>query len=475
LRHNNAHIHVLQCTEKAISCFWARQGSAGVVVEKHITRHGDWPLSDGSLQRALVEFSETNNLTNARVVTILPRHCATVRILELPSHDAEEVAGMVELSADEIVPFSADEIVVSSCIIKKLPNEHSQVLATVVHQDVLEEHLSLFQAAGIAPEHIYLSTACMLAALEYPTVNSDGITAYGHASGFSFELLALDAGALLHTRGFESGTQDVSQVTDALRSLEREHPKSQGSTVYLSNGDKPGSLLVDEIRQASDLNVSEATMGLRGVKKGVEALNGIPLLEIGAVLLTQGDSPYVVDLLPRSVRDDRVRNTTKRAVVQNVAMLVLTLMLIGAVFGQAVYQRNTYLTDLKNRAEILQPEAELVALKRRHLQRLQEQVTRADTAYEHIGRIASQAPNSGITLSLFDYKYDNGIILQGRAENTDKFSNLIDQLRTVGKSVYPQFAAAHELYRTTKRERDQDIWEYAISIQFPKELEVKNE
>ncbi len=149
-------------------------------------------------------------------------------------------------------------------------------------------------------------------------------------------------------------------------------------------------------------------------------------------------------------------------------MAVITALLVLAAFGQAVSQRHQYRAELESQAEILRPEAMSVAIKRRHLQRLQDQVARTDTVYEHLGRIVSQAPESGLTVSLFDYTYDGGIILQGRADSTGKFSGLIDSLRTVGKTVYPQLAAAQEVYRTAIRERERDVWEYSISIQFPK-------
>jgi len=479
LGRNSGHIHVLQCSEKSITCLRARVDHSGVVVDKHITRHGDWSEADGTLQRTLVEFVETQNLSAARVVTILPRHSATVRLLELPSHDIEEIAGMVELSASDFVPYSPDEIVVSSCIIKKLPKEQSQVLAAVVHRSVLDEHLSLYQGAGLAPESIYLSTACMLAALEYPTAHGDGTVLYGHTTADSLELLALCDGEVLYTRGLETDASDSEKlcttVEQALGGCERELPQTVSGPVYFSSGDQPCGSVIDQIRGGVNRELVENSTGLRGVKKGDGALNGIPLPEIGAVLLAQQDSPYSVDLLPHSVKDHRERNRSRRLLLQNVVTGLLTALLIAGAFGQAVYQRNVYRDELRARADELRPEASRVALKRGHLNRLQEQVTRTDTVYEHLARIISQTPTSGLNFSLFAYEYDKGITLQGRADSPAKFGSLIDQLRTVGKSVYPQFAAAQETYRHSRMERGKNVWEYSISIQFPKETGGSNE
>ena len=450
-----------------------------MVVEKHVTRQGYWPMEDGSLQRALVEFVESEQLADTHVMTILPRNKATVRVLEFPSHDPAEIVGMVELTADELVPYPADEIVVSSCILKKVSDAQSQVMVAVVHEDVLHEHLQLFQGAGLAPEHIYLSTACMLAALEYPTAHGEGATVYGHSTTDGFELLSLNGGRVDYTRGIVSdgeGGETLSQMVDGvLRGLYRELPQQRSASLYFSSGDQPATAQVNTLQNELSCEVVENTRGLRGIKKGVESLHGIPLFEIGAVLLAQEDSPFQLDVLPQTVKESRARSRSKRVVIQNAAMAGITALLILVAFGQTVYQRHQYHAALESRAEVLRPEAMSVAIKRKHLQRLQDQVARTDTVYEHLGRIVSQAPESGLTLSLFDYTYDGGIILQGRADSTGKFGGLIDSLRTVGKSVYPQLAAAQEVYRTAIQERERDVWEYSISIQFPKDEEVGNE
>lgn len=477
---------MFQCTERVISCLVARADVAGVTVERQIVRRGYWPAADGTLQRTLVEFVETHKLTNARVVTVLPRHCATVRMLELPSQDLEEVRGMVELSADDLVPYSVDEIVVSSCIVRALPDEQSQVLAAVVHRDVLDEQLALYQGAGIAPESIFLSTACLLAALEYPTAHDDGIGLFGHAGADSVELLATDDGQVLYTRGLEADmsgievdTSDTNEISSLIQraylDFEREVPKGHATSLRFSAGDDSAVGVMDAVRDSGDLDISENTMGLRGVKKGVESLSGLPLYEIGAVLLTQGDSPYVVDLLPESVKDTRARDRSKRVLLQNALTLLVAVLLIAVAFGQAVYQRNAYLDELEARARDLRPLAATVKLKRQHLQRLQEQVTQQDTVYQHIGRIAAQAPKSRLTFSRFDYRYRSGITLQGRVERLDDFTGLVDQLRTVGRSIYPHFAKVQELYSNSRSERSKAVWDYGIAITFPLEEGGANE
>ena len=141
MRNKNEHIQVVQCSEHAIA-----------------TLHQP-PQIDGL------------------VVTILPRHHATVRVVELPSQDPAEIAQMATLSAEEMVPFSKDEIVLSSTILTKLPGGASQVLIAIAHLDVIEQHIQRLRDLGIEAQALYLSTACLLAALVKLPTKSDTPTA----------------------------------------------------------------------------------------------------------------------------------------------------------------------------------------------------------------------------------------------------------------------------------------------------------
>ena len=143
------------------------------------------------------------------------------------------------------------------------------------------------------------------------------------------------------------------------------------------------------------------------------------------------------------------------------------VLLIIATFLQAIVQKKDYLHELDEEASILRPIAHAVMQKRAHLQRLQDQVTRTDTPYQHLGRIMAQTPSGGLTFSRFAYDHNEGITLSGRADSRERFDTLIDQLRMVGKTVYPQFAQAQSIYDRQRKEHNMDVWEYAISIDFP--------
>lgn len=477
MRHKSNHILALQCSEHHISALRARTGKSGVTLTDHVVEEGHWPQEDGSLQRKLIEMAEAHAFADNRIVSIIPRHLATVRVLELPATDPAEIQGMVTLSAEEWVPFNADEIVVSSCIIRMIDDSHTQVLAVVVPQTTIDEHIQTLASAGLEPEHIYLSTACMLAALEFPIPHSE-TALYFHRSGRDLETLALRDSGIEFSRGSICDDLNAEGIANGIREnlgiYQRESGDHDLEHRYFSQSVDPNGLTWDAVAQKVETSIQDCPQGLRSVQKGVELLSDVPLPEIGALLIAQGDSSFVTDLLPGTVTQERQRSSSKRSLIEYCAAMLLALILLIGVFGQAVQQRTTYLTKLDGQAALLRPEAQQVALKRRHLQRMQAQVTRVDPPLEQLARISLQAPETGLNISRFKYRYDEGITLNGRSTTPMVFAGLIDRLRTVGRSVYPQLVQARELYSHDGKERDRVITEFAISIEFPEESEAES-
>ena len=118
------------------------------------------------------------------------------------------------------------------------------------------------------------------------------------------------------------------------------------------------------------------------------------------------------------------------------------------------------------RAEALRPLARSVATKRQQLRMLQRRVERESTVLELLGGIARLAPKEGLNITRFDYERENGITLYGRALEARFFDGMIDRLRGEGAQTFSQFAQAQESYRTLRKERAQEVWDFSIAIPF---------
>jgi hypothetical protein len=467
-------ISVVQCTPTCIALLRAKPGKGGVHVLDYQVQRGDWSEDDGSLMRALADFSQQHRLDKDVVYTILPRHQVTIRTEEFPSQDDDEINNMVQLTAEELVPFSSQEIIASQCVLEKLDNGQSKVFVTVVHQDVVNAQIALFRGADIELEQIYLSTSCLMAALNYPVGNDHKDAFLLYADGNSLECVQMEAGHLQFNRGVVlNPAHDLNESIDEMMNSALRETTPHSNTLQIASAILTKELLNGLGVENADLKIEPYESGLRCVKKGVELLNDcLPLALFGAVLSIQKDSAFGIELLPRQVLSARADSHLRGQLVKMTIACTLLLCCIGAVYFQAVGQRESYLETLEQQAEELRPETKSLIIKSKNLRRLQEQVERNITMYQLLGMVTNEVPAEGINLNRFSFRRDDELILQGRATTPEKFDVWIDNLRSPEGKTIELFAQAREMYRHAIKERKKDIWEYSIAIPFPELTEL---
>ena len=444
-------ISILQFGPSVISLLKVKLGLPGLKVTASEVQWGEWTAVADSLSEALAKFADANALSGDRLFTVLPRHEATLRVLELPSQSDEELEGMVRLGAEEIVPFPLEELVTGHCILEKLAHGSSRVLAVVVHRDVIEAHLSVLKAAGLVPEQIFLSTDSLMAAAK--EAGGTGHEAFVHLSPGGVEILVLKDGQYAYGRGIAVEHAWTGPEIDAAARAEC----VETAELAVALGD------------ALDLSCGEASQVVDVVRQGGDRVSYTPAAAIGAALIARRPDTHYVGLLPEVELKRREVVSSRLRFVRIAAMLTVAALALAGVYWQAVSQRMAYIEELDLRAEALRPLARSVGTKRQHLRMLQRQVEREATVLELLGSIADLAPDKGLNIIRFDYERHRSISLYGRALETRSFDGMIDDLRGKGAQTFSQFAQAQESYRILRKERSQEVWDFAIKIPFGRE------
>ncbi len=474
-------ISIVQFGPSAISLLKVRPGLPGLKVTASEVQWGEWPGGGDSLSGALKGFADANALSGDRVFSVLPRHEATLRVLELPSQLDDELDGMVRLGAEDIVPFPLEELVTGHCILEKLANGSSRVLVAVVHRDVIEKHLGVLRGAGLVPEQIFLSTDCLMAAAK--EAGSTGLEAFVHLSPGGIEVLVLRDGQFAYGRGIVadlartgSGMDEgaraelVSEVRASLSTYQRESGGEAGAkAVYLSSECVDTAELAADLGDAFGPPCSDAAPVVSIVEQGGDEVSCSPVAAIGAALIAQSPDSCYVGLLPDAELKRREAASARLRVCRVAAMLAVAAVALFGVYWQAVSQRTAYIEELDSRAEALRPLARSVGTKRQHLRMLQRQVESEATVLELLGSVVDLAPDSGLNITRFDYERDTGISVYGRALEMGSFDGMIDRLRGEGAAVFSQFARAQESYRSMTKERSMEVWDFGIKIPFDQE------
>ncbi len=478
-------ISVLQVDSLGVSWMRIHPGaSGGAALEFARVDAGAAPEAQ---VEALSSLAREHALAGDQLCTVLPRHEITARVLVLPTQDQAEAASMVRLNAEEYVPYSLNELILGTRIVELLPNGESRVFAVLAHKEVVEQHVQLLRKAGLAPQRIFLSTACLASAAEAAGLSARGACALVHLGANSLEVIALRAGALQFTRGLAAG-QDWRPIgtpegRDALEELGTE-TRSSLSSFRRESEDGMGA---DFTFLAADyLDVATACEALRGhggpdlqepprpaLFEQTEALAGrpFPWVLAGAALTALGQASLDIDLLPEDLakarRSEQVQRLVRHALVAAVAVLTAA----GLYFGQQIHARNRYVRELSAQVAALAPQAEGIARKRQQLSLLQEQVERNGTVLELIARATAMAPEAELTLSQFDYDSEQGVNLFGRARQRESVVKYSQDLRNLAENGAALWSAASVIYIQEGVEFDKNVFMFQIQARYEADAE----
>lgn len=97
-----------------------------------------------------------------RVISCLPRQMVTVRMLELPSTDHEEIGDMVDLQLGKQTPYSRDEIAFDYRVAGSGRDGYTRVMLAIVQRSTIRDRHYILEEAGVEVERTTVSAEGML-------------------------------------------------------------------------------------------------------------------------------------------------------------------------------------------------------------------------------------------------------------------------------------------------------------------------
>ncbi len=473
------HINILLVDEHLLSLLQVRPTSKGVDVVAHEVEHGAWSAQDGTLETALRAFVQMHQLAGEDVYTVLPRHEITSRIVVLPSADMDEIQGMIRLSAEEYVPYPLNDLVLDQCLLARLADGSSRVMAVFAHKDLVSAHMAMLGKVGIEPKQIYLSTACLASAAiasggpeadRYALVNlspgglealviKDGHLEYGRAVATvrDWSLQGDTAVEALHELSVE--------VRGSLSAYRRESEDGVGvDAVFLCSDGVDVSRAAEDLTQETGRDAGPAAFMDTIVTHGRELLKSLPMVSLGAALAVQGRAPVSVNLVPETVLASREMAVVRRVTVRFALVALVFVVSLIALYFQAVQQRRVYIDELSAAINEISPRAEDIRAKQRNLAVLQNQVSREGSLLDLLAVVCDAMPAQHINITHVNFRHGEHLGIAGRARDVQYVDRLTERLRATGVM---QLSQATQSYTTVVQERSADVLNYAIGMNFP--------
>lgn len=481
------HISIVQFDERLISWMRVARSNSGVHVLDTANLRGTWSVEDGSLSRALSAFASEHRIGEDLLYTVLPRHDMTARLLNLPSEDPDEIAGMMRLNAGEYVPYGAEELILDQSIVVKRPSGESRVLAVFAHQDVVKTHLRILESAGLDAEQIYLSTACLASAAIAARPKAAERAALINLASGGLEVLVMEGGTLAYGRGAvvaqdwdapnaaeEMAEELGAEVRTSLAAYRRESEDGQApDALYLFSNWADVRPLADPVAQRAGLDCAPGTFARDVAAKGREKLDALPLTLLGAALSAQGRAAIVIELIPALVAERRRRAAQKRGALLGGGLAAAIIAVAAALYYDAVSQRMAVISEIQGRIGAIEQEAKGVVAKQQRLNILHDQVDQKGSALELIAALCEKAPDKGLNIARISFQHDTELYVWGRAASLVEIQSFAKALQDLGKTSLEQFATARSLYELQVAEENKSIYCYEIGGAFPQAAELE--
>lgn len=429
-------------------------------------RDGTLPLPEGFFRQENAPLFPAEVLPEIRkhfkgIVTVsLPSSQLLMRVMELPSADAGELRGMVELQVDQISPFPVDQMTVSYEVLHQTENS-SRVLAVAAPRKVVDTLGELFKA-----ENVYIRSldAEILAwwslLIAHAQVPCDGRVVLVLEEHTEFSMIVVDDGVpvcfrsleLFHNFSDEAVMQEVAEeVRYTLLSLEAEYGhRETGSVLFWSKAEVPEKL-VRLLREACGAGVTLHDLGV------------LPPLAEGLALRTAERRLHHVELVPREwIELQRKKQLMRIATAASIAVLSIWLavvMITGVVFSvrEAAYRR------IRREAAVYEEPARQAQAAREAMLALENYSDRSRSALECLREITTTLPG-GVEITSFTYKKGDSVNLRGTSERAELIYDYFQKLGASGL-----FKGVKDQPVSTRMIKDRRVSTFSITAELPKE------
>lgn len=360
------------------------------------------------------------------ITLVLPTNQVLMRVVELPSTDAEELRGMAELQIDKFSPFPTDQMCIGHEILTQTADK-SRVLVAAVPRDAVDTTGNACFTAGILPRSIDVEVMGWIWLLR-----SQGLIApVGRQvlliiDEVGTELVVTQDGSpvLIRALGLtaasatETAADIAEEINYTLTTMETEWGASPVGAVSVFHGKEIGGEFLNALAAA-----------LPGIQINPSPLANLPPLTEGLARRVVEHRGSTLDMAPADWKASLIsREERRRAmIIIGTILSVWALAMFGLFFYAHFVQDRQFM--LKTAVGRLDKKAGEVRELQRQVQSLQRYADRTYSALESLREICTVMPQSEPELDSFNYEKFKSISLRGTATGTGPIDEFMGKLQ----------------------------------------------
>jgi len=439
------------------------------------------------LSQTLVDLFKTGMSSADSIVISIPRNLVTVRNLQLPTTDPNELKEMIDLQAAKQTPYAKEEIIADFQVVRRSPEGYTDVVLITTHRSVSNRCLKILddfhlKAAGIRlSSHGVLSTWQLMrgatrdeergptAVLDIDSNFSDFLVTRSGAVTFT-KALSIGSAKLLSEEETESEklAEEIQRAVDIYES-ER---VGQGITKLVVTGAEVDlarvipSLTTKLRLPVQRVSLVEQLPGAREAMDLPEAQRG-SVSFAGVLGLAWNAESAGIDLTPQEVRIREALEHKGRAIMVMGILGVSILTALTALVSQHVYFKKQYLEQLDGEIARTQPAANDVDALKKKLKMIRAAERIENSSLEVLSVLHRSTPPE-IYLKSIAFEEQSHVVLKGM---TQKMSAVFEFVSTLEKLPNFHQVKAKNATRSGSKDGSDEI-EFEITCPLAKKNET---
>ncbi len=302
----------------------------------------------------------------SKVICIVPSNAVTIKNIEIPSTDPEEIHSIVNLQAGRHTPYSREEILIGFVNIGVYQSNYTKVLLVIVNRKVIKDQMGLLQKAKVPVENVYFApegnarfyfNALNLKEQDPPIGIIDISQEYSDFTiSFKGNVIAcrsiLIGKKALASEGASAKEKLIKEITDSLESYKNEDIDKVPTTFYLATEGLTAKDLMPSLKDALKCElkiisfVDHLKVGNALKNKLIDSMKDDSFFGLISCGMDIGKTQ--VDLLPEEVRIERSIKEQSKQLVTAGTLAFLIVCLVCSIVLTKTYYRAKFLGLLDN-------------------------------------------------------------------------------------------------------------------------------
>lgn len=440
--------------------------------------------SDDDVVTIIKDALHKLKIKRSNAILVIPRSLVTVRYLQLPTTNPNELKNMIDMQVVRQIPYTREEMIYDYHIIGLTEEGYTKVLLVIAHRDIVSKYLKILEHVGIVPDSIELDSLSIVELCRFVNAGKDKIFVdekpivildidYANTN-----IVILKGGVPTFTRAVSIGNMQLSgktpppvgkdwvaewvgEINRSLIVFQREQAVNIEKVVVIGQSQViagklsfPGSSF-DLTPYLEGVSLKDLCLGEGGTEVSFLSL-------LGAIREWPNTS---VNLIPEEIINIRISRQKRKSLLVTGLLVAGIIGTLGLTFDKKIQDRKVYLSLLEKRLKETSPMAKELEIKKERLALIKKQISVSGSSLDILREFYSIIPQR-TSLNVFIYDDIQGVSIKGASPAMSEVFDLIPKLEN---SMY--FENVINRYATQRKIKGQELTEFHIdcSITIPEE------